>query len=309
MRPAVSVVVLTYNHENFIAQALDSIISQERNFPIEVLVNDDCSTDNTAEIVKQYQQKYPDIITAYLQPVNSGAMRSYYSMLKLCRGKYFMNISGDDYWLPGKMKLQFEYMENNPEVGMCFGRAKVLQNGKFITNWGTKAGECFNKLLLAYQIPPLTICVRKSVLDIYIKSIQPEQKDWKMEDLPMALWFSKFSKIHFLNLNLGVYRILINSLSRPSEINKRIAFFESSKEVLLYFVGDDKEHIKQVEMAHERTKANIHLAFNNIVKFRDHNSRGGVRGLLKNIISYMPGGLSFLRRIIFSNVFLCDLLQ
>lgn len=309
MKPAVSVVVLTYNHENFIAQALDSIISQERYFPIEVLVNDDCSTDNTAEIVKQYQQKYPDIITAYLQPVNSGAMRSYYNMLKLCRGKYFMDISGDDYWLPGKMKLQFEYMENNPEVGMCFGRGKVLRNGKFITSWGAKAGEFFNELLIEYQIPPLTVCVRKSVLDSYIESIQPEQKDWKMEDLPMALWFSKYSKIHFLNQDLGVYRILIDSLSRPSEINKRLAFFESSKEVLLFFAGDDKEHIKLVKMAHERTKANVYLAFNDLAKFRAHNSRGGIRGVLKNIISYMPGGLFVLRKIIFGKVFLCDLVQ
>ena len=139
MKPSVSVVVLTYNQEKYIAQALESILNQERNFPIEILVNDDCSTDTTAEIVKHYKQKYPDVIRAYLQPVNSGAMKSYYNMLKLCRGKYFMNLAGDDYWLPGKMKLQFEYMENNPEVGMCFGKVKVLKNGKFMSNWGTKA--------------------------------------------------------------------------------------------------------------------------------------------------------------------------
>lgn len=307
MKPVVSVVVLTYNQEQYIAQALDSILNQERNFSIEVLVNDDCSSDKTAEIVKQYQQKYPDVIKAYLQPVNSGAMKSYYNMLKLCRGKYFMNLAGDDYWLPGKMKLQFEFMEKNPDVGMCFGKGKVLKNGKFITNWGTKAGENFNELLLAYQIPPLTVCVRKSVLDTYIKLIQPEKKDWKMEDLPMALWFSRYSKIHFLNQDLGVYRILINSLSRPHEIYERLAFFESAKEVLLYFAGDDKEYVKQVKTAHERTKANIYLAFNNIEKFREHNSKGGTRGFLKNIISYMPGGLFFMKKLIFSTVFVCDL--
>lgn len=303
MKPSVSVVVLTYNQEQYIAQALESILNQERNFPIEILVNDDCSTDKTAEIVKHYQQKYPDVIKAYLQPVNSGAMKSYYNMLKLCRGKYFMNLAGDDYWLPGKMKLQFEYMENNPEVGMCFGIVKVLKNGKFITNWGTKAGENFNELLLAYQVPPLTVCVRKLVLDTYIKLIQPEKRDWKMEDLPMALWFSKYSKVHFLNQDLGVYRIQTGSISHPQRINERLAFYDSVMDVLLFFAGDDKKSVQKIQMIHERKKANVYLAFNDLKQFRNHSIKGGIKGILELIISYIPDGVSFLRRMVLDKYF------
>lgn len=300
MEPAVSIVVLTYNQEQFIGQALDSIINQERSFPIEVLVNDDCSTDNTAAIVKGYQQKYPNIIKAYFQPVNKGAMNSFYNMLKLCRGKYFMNLAGDDYWLPDKIKLQFDYMESHPKIGMCFGKSRIVRDGKVVGNWGTKDGERFEALIFENKVSALTVCIRKSILDIYIKSIQPEQKDWKMEDWPIALWFSKHSKIHFFNKDLGVYRLVSGSLCHPKRINERLEFQDSRKEVCLFFAGDDKEFVRKIQIAHELAIANIFLAFDNLEEFRCHNLKGGMRGILKNFISYMPGGIYFLKRVIFN---------
>ena len=300
MKPIVSVVLLAYNQEQYIAQALDSIISQERNFPIEILINDDCSVDNTAEIIRQYQQKYPHIIKAHFQPINCGAMKSFYNMLRVCRGKYFMNVAGDDYWLPGKMKLQFEFMEKNPDVGLCFGKSKILKNGKFIASWGTKAGESFNSLLSDNQVPALTVCVRKAILDTYIKTVQPEQRDWKMEDLPMSLWFSKHSKTHFLNKDLGVYRVISGSLSHPKTIQERIAFQESRKALCLFF-ADDSTSIHIIQITHNLSIANIYLAFNDLEKFRFYNSKGSVRGVIKNVISYFPGGLLFLKKVIFKN--------
>ena len=299
MKPAISVIVLTYNQEQYIAQTLDSIVNQERFFPIEVLVNDDCSTDNTALIVRQYQQKFPEIIKAYIQPVNLGAMKSFYNMLKLCRGKYFMNVAGDDYWLPGKMKLQFEYMESNPDVGMCFGRSKILRNGIFIGSWGTKKGENFSALLSDNYVSALTVCVRKSELDTYIESVHPEHRDWKMEDWPMALWFSKYSRIHFLNKDLGVYRILSGSIAHPKKKNDKLAFADSCREICLFFAGDNRNYVKKIEMIQERTKASIYFLFGDLEEFRNHNSKGGFKGVLKNIISYMPGGLYILKMIIF----------
>ena len=269
MEPAVSIVVLTYNQEQLIGQALDSIINQERNFPIEVLVNDDCSTDNTAAIVKEYQQKYPDIIKAYFQPVNKGAMTSFYNMVKLCRGKYFMNLAGDDYWLPDKIKLQFNYMENHPKIGMCFGKSRFVKDGEAVGNWGTKDGEYFESLLIGNYISALTVCVRKSVLDTYIESVHPELRDWKMEDWPMALWFSKCSKIHFLNKDLGVYRIISGSLAHPKKMYEKLAFIDSCKDICLYFAGDDRRYIKLVKLVHERTKANIYLSFDDLENFRN----------------------------------------
>ena len=299
MKPLVSVVVLTYNQEQYISKTLDSIISQQRDFSIEILINDDCSTDKTAEIVRYYQQQHPDIIKAYLQPVNMGAMKSYYFMLKKCRGKYMMNVAGDDYWLPGKIKQQIEYMENNPNVGMCFGRSKILKNESFVGHWGTKGGENFRTLLSGNVVSALTVCVRKSLLAKYIETVQPEQRDWKMEDYPMALWFSKYSKIHYINKDLGVYRILSGSLAHPKTESEKLAFAESCRDICLYFAGDDKEYIDIVNKAYERMWANVYLELGDLKKFRSHNLKGGMRGIVKNIISYMPGGNYFLKKLIF----------
>ena len=119
----------------------------------------------------------------------------------------------------------------------------------------------------------------------------------------MALWFSKYSKIHFIDKDLGVYRILGGSISHPRKLKEKLAFSDACKEICLYFAGDNKEYIKRVEMVQERTKANIYLAFNDLEKFRIHNSNGGMRGLAKNVVSYLPGGTSFLKWIIFNNYY------
>ena len=156
----------------------------------------------------------------------------------------------------------------------------------------------YNELLVDYQIPPLTICARKTDLDTYITSVHPEQRKWKMEDLPMALWFSKFRKIHFLNKDLGVYRSLADSLSHPQKMDERLAFHDSCKDVRLYFAGNNRKSVQKIQMRHERIKGNIYLAFNDLKQFRTHNLKGGIRGFLEIMISYCPGGQSFLRRMI-----------
>lgn len=86
--PIVSVIMPTYNHSRFIAQAIDSVLSQKTNFPIELIIGEDCSTDNTRQICLDYQQKHPTIIRLFLPEENVGFLRNYGQLLKLCRGKY-----------------------------------------------------------------------------------------------------------------------------------------------------------------------------------------------------------------------------
>lgn len=114
---------MTYNHEDYISDALESFIMQKTNFNYEVLVHDDASTDSTAEIVKRYAEKYPDIIkpifqkeNQYSQSVPIGATFVY----PLTRGKYFAFCEGDDYWTdPYKLQKQFDALEKHPEIDIC----------------------------------------------------------------------------------------------------------------------------------------------------------------------------------------------
>ncbi len=118
----ISILLLTYNHEKFIKQTLDSIIMQKINVPFEILILDDASTDNTPKILKEYQKNYPQKITLYLRTVNSVyPTKNSYFLLSKSKGKYFAFIEGDDYWTDNlKIQKQYEFLEKNQQYSACF---------------------------------------------------------------------------------------------------------------------------------------------------------------------------------------------
>lgn len=116
----VSVIVLTYNQEKYIAQALDSILMQKTNFSFEILVGDDASTDGTQKILQAYQQRYPNIVKVFRREKNIGATRNAYELFLAAKGKYLASCEGDDYWFsPDKLNTQVEFLENNTQFIGC----------------------------------------------------------------------------------------------------------------------------------------------------------------------------------------------
>lgn len=120
IQPVVSVAVITYNMEEYLPQLLESILVQEVAFPYEIIIDDDCSPDNTRELLREYQKKYPEHIILSLRNKNVGGSRNMYGVLRKCRGKYVALLEGDDYWDDStKLQYQYEFMENNPQyIGM-----------------------------------------------------------------------------------------------------------------------------------------------------------------------------------------------
>ena len=116
----VSVIVLTYNHEKYIRQALDSILMQKVDFKYEILVGDDCSTDGTPEILLEYQNRYPDIFCIRLRRKNIGATKNAYELLSMAKGNYIAACEGDDYWIDSnKLKIQVDFLEKNTTFIGC----------------------------------------------------------------------------------------------------------------------------------------------------------------------------------------------
>ncbi len=116
----ISVVVITYNHEKYIAKALESILNQKGEFEIEILVGDDSSVDSTPDIIREYIDKYPNIIKADLREKNIGATRNSYELFMKARGEYIAILEGDDYWKDEcKLKKQLEFMTKNPTYAGC----------------------------------------------------------------------------------------------------------------------------------------------------------------------------------------------
>jgi len=127
--PLVSVSVITYNHEKYIRQCLDSILMQNVNFPYEVLVHDDASPDGTADIIREYEERYPKIIKPIYQTENQYSQGKNVSKFNWdrARGKYLAFCEGDDYWTdPGKLQKQVDFLERHPEYIATAHRVNVI---------------------------------------------------------------------------------------------------------------------------------------------------------------------------------------
>ena len=127
----VSIICNAYNHEKYIADALESFVMQKTSFAFEVLVHDDASTDGTADIIREYEAKYPDIIKPIYQTENQyskGPISSRFQYPR-ARGKYIAYCEGDDYWTdPEKLEKQYNALEAHPEIDMCAHSAVIVES-------------------------------------------------------------------------------------------------------------------------------------------------------------------------------------
>lgn len=117
----ISILLLTYNHERFVKQALDSILMQKINVSYEIIILDDASTDKTPDILEEYKSRYPEKISLYLRETNSGhATKNSYFMLSKAKGKYFAFLEGDDYWIDEfKIQKQYDILKEHKEYSAC----------------------------------------------------------------------------------------------------------------------------------------------------------------------------------------------
>ena len=138
----VSVCCLVYNHEKYLRQCLDGFVNQKTNFKFEVLIHDDASTDSSAAIIREYEEKYPELIKPIYQTENQYSKKVKIGItyqFPRVKGKYIALCEGDDYWTdPLKLQKQIDFLEANPEYSFCCHRFKILKEAekKFIHEYG-----------------------------------------------------------------------------------------------------------------------------------------------------------------------------
>lgn len=128
----VSVMMVTYNHEKYLGQAILSVINQNTDFKYELLIGEDCSTDQTRKIAEKYQAMYPEIVKLITHNKNVGALKNEADLRRRCQGQYIAVLEGDDYWTnPEKLKRQVEFLDSHPQYIGVSHNVKVLdENGK-----------------------------------------------------------------------------------------------------------------------------------------------------------------------------------
>lgn len=263
IKPLVVITAITYNHEPYLRDALEGFVIQKTNFPFVAIVHDDASTDGTASILREYAEKYPDIILPIFERDNQyskhdGSLGDIIITARESTGaKYVALCEGDDYWTdPYKLQKQVDFLESHPNYGMCYTQVERLNQitGQVIDQWGGP-NETFESLYIKNTIPTLTVILRTSLYSDYTSHVEPAKRNWKMGDYPIWLYLAAKSKIKFLNEVTGVYRVLPESASHSKSIEKifrfRSNFYKIGEEIISLL---NYPIAQNVEESHSREK-------------------------------------------------------
>lgn len=152
MKPTVQIVCITYNQEAYIAQALASLVAQQTDFPFEIIVADDRSTDGTPRIIQEFHAKYPALIRPIFQETNLGAAGNFLDALNRVEAEFLALCEGDDYWTdPSKLQKQHDALRAHPECAVCFHPVRIIDEGGAVTDERFPAPQFrFNKTRLQF---------------------------------------------------------------------------------------------------------------------------------------------------------------
>lgn len=201
----VSVVSITYNQEKYVAEMLESVVSQKTSFAFEVLVADDGSTDKTREIIRQYADKYPDIVKPILREKNIGAWNNFTDAFKKATGSYIALCEGDDYWTnPEKLQKQVDFLDKHPDYSICFHKTRVVYEGidkkdSIYPDVDDLKWYNFKELLSINYIPTASVMYRRQNYSDLAPDMMPG--DWYLH-----VYHAKFGKIKIINEVMSVYR-------------------------------------------------------------------------------------------------------
>ena len=203
-----SVMMITYNHEKYIAQAIESALMQQTSFPYEIVIGEDCSTDGTRDIVIDYQQRYPDKIRLLPSERNLGGRENARRTRQACRGQYVAFLDGDDYWTdPSKLQKQVDFLDDHPACALCFHNVTVVDEvvnrpPRLYCPPNQKAISTLEDLLIAYFIPTCATMFRRGLLG--------DEPDWfqtmPVGDWPFSILLAQHGQIGYLNEVMGVHR-------------------------------------------------------------------------------------------------------
>ena len=232
----VSVRCIVFNHEPYLRQCLDGIVMQQTDFRFEAFVHDDASTDGSADIIREYAERYPDIIKPYIEEENlyskkDGSFRRVTYSPENLRGKYIAQCEGDDYWTdPLKLQKQVDYLEAHPDCMLCFTNATMHWedgSGKpdrlFAPNLEERdyAGP---EMTADWITPTASFVFRRDILDTdFYHQVIAHPKVSIVGDIPLVLTCARFGQVHALQDVTCVYRRQANGFVLKANSRKQLA--------------------------------------------------------------------------------------
>jgi glycosyltransferase involved in cell wall biosynthesis len=235
-QPTISVLMLAYNHEPYIAQAIQSVLDQKTDLDFELVIGEDFSKDRTRAIILEFKEKYPAKIKVIENATNVGMHENFLRTLFSCGGKYLCVCEGDDYWNnPDKLNLQYQFLEAKPEyVLVCGNHARYIQNTNQFERGNPVAGPdhdiTFEQLIQGNSITTATIMFRNVLKR---EDFAPDFFSIISCDWYMYMKLLSHGKFRYVNKNVAVYRINEGSINgrtnRLTIANKEMDFMELVK--------------------------------------------------------------------------------
>lgn len=206
--PKVSIVCTVYKHEAYLRKCFDGFVMQKTSFPIEILVNDDCSPDGSAVIMREYEEKYPELFHCIYHTENqySKGIKPWWEVLfPIAKGEYIAICEGDDYWIdPYKLQKQVDFMDSHPDFVACFHNARVLRR---------KGVSLFNSLKEKHYPSTEDIIKRRWFIatpTLFFRNVLTEYPDWRgeivNEDLLLELLLARKGRFYYMDDVMAVYR-------------------------------------------------------------------------------------------------------
>ena len=225
--PTISVCILCYNHQAFIEKCLDNVLAQKTDFSFEIVLGDDCSTDNSVDICVEYQKRYPEKIRLFLNETNQGLIRNYVNLLSQCRGTFIAICAGDDYWCDeNKLQKQVTFLSENPDYSMCFTNAYTESHFPGDDSRKVLFGDIENReyqgdeIILKWTVPASSVVFRNHLFDPLVLL----NRVYYAEDLVTYLLLKQYGKLYGMADVTTVYVLHGNSINGSKRSTEEFLF-------------------------------------------------------------------------------------
>ena len=238
MKTLISVIIPSYNRANTVGQTIESIVNQQVDANVEIVIGDDCSTDNAREVLLDYKEKYPNIIRLFFWKENMGLGANWASCVKECRGKYICNCDNDDYWHnPNKLQLQLDYMESHPMSNILITNhrthnrttGEILEHKAKIDHSDIQqsmGGGC--------SFCNATIMYRADFMKAHLNLDEFIRRRLSLQDWPAWVILTAYTDIDELPNSTATFGIETISITRPDTVERLAKRYKGDKEVCRY---------------------------------------------------------------------------
>lgn len=262
--PMVSICCITYNHGDYIRETLEGFLSQKISFPIEILIHDDASTDNTQQIIREYTARYPHVIRPILRTENQyskGISNISVFNFPRARGRYIAMCEGDDCWIcPDKLQTQVDYLEAHPGCALCFHSARIcavdgsMAGGRMRPYTGDRIVQPEDIVDKPSGYPTASLTFPAEI----IKELPDYYLDCPVGDIPMQLMMACRGYGYYMDRDMCVYRVGVagswtSLMKQGGYENKQRRYYGEMREMYQAFdrVSGGRFH-RQAERAADR---------------------------------------------------------